>query len=385
MKRIYLDNNATTPVNREVLHEMMPYFSEVYGNPSTAYQEGQQARSAIDRARLRTAKALGGVTSDEIIFTGSGTEANNLAILGLFGAMRRADPGRKFHFITSTIEHNAILKICKELSSRNVEVSFVNVDNDGLIRIDELKSLIRDDTFLISIMTANNEIGTIQPVEAIGAVARERGVLFHTDAIQAVGKIPVAPVKAGIDMLSISGHKFYGPKGVGALYVRRGIKLEPVLFGGSQERGLRPGTENVPAIVGFGKAIEIAVRHLEENSAVCSNLIRRLESEIVSTIKDMRINGAGGQRVCNTLNVSFKGVEAEALVARLDLAGISAATGAACTTGATQTSHVLKAMNQEASTAYSAIRFSVGRYNTVEEIDQVVGTLAGILNEMRES
>lgn len=382
MERIYLDYNATTPVKPEVLEEMLPYFSEEFGNPSSLHMHGQRARVAIDIARERVAASLG-CAGHEIIFTSGGTESDNLAIYGYLGKLEEAGK-QKLHMITSAIEHNAVLKVCQHLEVRGFEVTYLPVNGGGIVDIDSLKSAIKNNTVLVSIMAANNEIGTIQPLGDIVQISHEKEVPVHVDAVQAFGKIPLNVKELGIDLLSISGHKFYGPKGSGALYVRRGIQLSAFVRGGVQERGIRGGTENMPAIVGLGKACETAMTGLQENFIRERMLRDRLQSLILKNIEDVRINGDSEKRIPNTLSAGFSGIEAEALAVRLDVEGISVSTGSACSSGASQVSHVLKALRVPVEFLGSAIRYSLGNKNTPEHIDRVASITAAIVAEMRK-
>ncbi|MFA6567781.1 MAG: aminotransferase class V-fold PLP-dependent enzyme [Victivallales bacterium] len=382
MERIYLDYNATTPVKPEVLEEMLPYFSEEFGNPSSLHMHGQRARIAIDTAREKVAAALG-CASHEIIFTSGGTESDNLAIYGYLGKLAESG-NRKPHIITSVIEHNAVLRVCRHLEGRGVEVTYLPVSGEGVVDTGALESSIKKNTSLVSIMAANNEIGTIQPLGDIVRISHEKGVPVHVDAVQAFGKIPLNVKELGIDMLSISGHKFYGPKGSGALYVGRGMQLEAFVRGGTQERGMRGGTENMPAIVGLGKACETAVSGLQENFIRERMLRDKLQLFILKNIKNVRINGDSEKRIPNTLSAGFSGIEAEALAVRLDIEGISVSTGSACSSGASQVSHVLKALRVPAEFLGSAIRFSLGQKNTPEQIDHAASVTAAIVADMRK-
>ncbi len=382
MERIYLDYNATTPVKPEVLEEMIPYFSDEFGNPSSLHMHGQRARIAIDTAREKVAAALG-CASHEIIFTSGGTESDNLAIYGYLGKLEESVK-QKLHIITSAIEHNAVLKVCQHFEDKGVEVTYLPVNGEGIVDTEALRSLITKNTSLVSIMAANNEIGTIQPLGDIVRISHEKGVPVHVDAVQAFGKIPLNVKTLGIDMLSISGHKFYGPKGSGALYVRRGMQLDAFVRGGSQERGMRGGTENIPAIVGLGKACEVAISGLQDNFIRERMLRDRLQTLILKNIKDVRINGDSEKRIPNTLSAGFLGIEAEALAVRLDIEGISVSTGSACSSGASQISHVLKALQVPAGFLGSAIRFSLGQKNTLEQIDLAVSITADIVADMRK-
>ncbi|HCE43680.1 MAG TPA: cysteine desulfurase NifS [Lentisphaeria bacterium] len=380
MKRIYLDYNATTPVNAEVMDEILPFFSKDFGNPSSLHMHGQKARIALDTARERVARALG-CSNYEIVFTSGGTESNNLAIAGYLA--KSAVKGRTPHVVTNATEHNAVLNVCQLLVKRGVEVTYLPVDGGGIVNIDELKSSIRENTLLVSIMSANNETGVIQPLGDIVRISHEQGVPVHSDAIQAFGKIPLSVKDLGVDMLSISAHKIYAPKGVGALYLRRGISVEPVVCGGSQEKGMRGGTENIPGIVGLGKACEMAVKNVQGNFIKDRMLRDKLQSSLVKNIRGARVNGDPDKRLPNTLSISFSGIEADALAVRLDMEGISVSTGAACSSGASQSSHVLKAMGVPAEFLNSAVRLSIGCENTSQEIDRASEIISRTVCEMR--
>ena len=384
MRRVYLDNNATTPVLPEVLEAMRPYFGERFGNASSIHHHGQETRAAVERARASVA-ALLGCRASEVVFTSGGTEGDNLAI---FGLMREGD-----HVITATIEHHAVLNACKYLPKypgiAGCEVAFVPVDGRGLVDPADVKRAIRPNTKLITIMLANNETGVVQPVAQIGKIAAEADIYFHTDAVQAAGKIPIDVNKIGCDLLTISGHKIHGPQGVGALYVRKGTRLEPMLHGGSHERSRRAGTENVPGIVGLGKAAELAVAGFE-----CGDDLRmdeqkmaamraRLERELLE-IEATGLNGEGAPRVPNTTNISFEGIEGEALVIALDLKGLAVSTGAACSSGAIEPSHVLTAMGLLSDRARASIRFSLGKQNTEEDVDFALALVPATVERLRE-
>jgi cysteine desulfurase len=370
MKRIFLDYNSTTPVNKEVLDTMLPYFSEKYGNPSSTHDFGQKVIHAIDNARLQVANFIGS-KADEVIFTGSGTESNNLALIGL--AYKNRD--KKNHIITSMIEHSSIFNTCKFLESNGFNVTYLPVTNKGLISPEDLKSAITDKTVLISIMLANNETGVIQDIEEISKIAEKNRIYMHTDAIQAAGKIRLDVNLLGVDLLSISGHKIYGPKGLGALYIRRGISITPIIHGGGQEKKIRSGTENVPSIVGLGKACEIADKDLEKNIYHLTKLRDALESEILNNIPKAKINGFSKHRVTNTTNISFPGEENESLLVRLDLNGIAVSTGSACGATSSEASRPLKAMGLSTKELYSSLRFSVGLGTTMEDIEHTVDVL----------
>jgi cysteine desulfurase len=376
MQRVYLDNNATTPVLPEVLEAMRPSFGEHFGNASSIHHHGQETRAAVERARESVATLLG-CRPAEIVFTSGGTEADNLAI---FGLVRPGD-----HVITATIEHHAVLNSCKHLQQIGIEVTFLPVDGWGLVNPDDLRRALRTSTKLVTIMTANNETGVIQPVEEIGKICAEADVYFHTDAVQAAAKIPLNVNRIGCDLLSISGHKMHAPQGTGALYVRKATKLEPMLFGGSHERSRRAGTENVPGIVGLGKAAELARRALENGEdRELSSLRNRLQDSILKAVESAGVNGAGAPRVPNTTNIYFDYIEGEALVIALDLKGLSVSTGAACSSGAIEPSHVLTAMGLPADRARASIRFSLGRQNNAEDIGLALDLVPAAVERLRE-
>jgi cysteine desulfurase len=380
IRRVYLDNNATTPVLPEVLEAMRPYFGERFGNASSIHHHGQDTRAAVERARQSVA-ALLGCRASEIVFTSGGTEADNLAI---FGVVRSGD-----HVITSTIEHHAVLNSCKHLATEGCEVTYVPVDGQGLVDPADVKRAIRTNTKLITIMLANNETGVLQPAAEIGKIAAEADIYFHTDAVQAAGKIPLDVNEIGCDLLTISGHKVHGPQGVGALYVRKGTQLEPMLYGGSHERSRRAGTENVPAIVGFGKAAELAIAGLERSDDVRGDDMKmaaardRLERELLS-IEATGLNGEGAPRVPNTTNIYFDGIEGEALVIALDLKGLAVSTGAACSSGSIEPSHVLIAMGLPVARAKASLRFSLGKQNTPEDIDLALNLIPETVSRLRD-
>jgi cysteine desulfurase len=384
-RRVYLDNNATTPLLPEVLEAMRPYFGECFGNASSIHHHGQETRAAVERARESVASMLG-CRASEIVFTSGGTEADNLAIFGLT-CSGRASAGD--HVITSTIEHHAVLNACKHLAAQGCEVTYIPVDGRGLVDPDDVKRAIRPNTKLITIMLANNETGVLQPVAEIGKIAAEADVYFHSDAVQAAGKIAIDVNKIGCDLLTISGHKIHGPQGVGALYVRKGTQLEPMLYGGSHERSRRAGTEYVPGIVGLGKAAELAVTGLERGDDRRMTAERdRLERELL-TVEATGLNGADSNgelapRVPNTTNIYFDGIEGEALVIALDLKGLAVSTGAACSSGAIEPSHVLTAMGLRHDRAKASIRFSLGKQNTPEDVDFALGLLPETVAHLRE-
>ncbi len=380
MRRIYFDHNATTPVHPDALKEMMPYFSEEYGNASSLHSFGRKAREAIESARAEIARLIGPVEPGDIVFTGGGTEADNLAVKGAADALK--DKGR--HIITSRIEHKAVLNACEFLGKNGYEITCIPVDEYGLIDISALKKAVRPDTILISVMFANNEVGTIEPVKEISAIARDKGVLFHTDAVQALGKIPIDVEDMGIDLLSVSAHKIYGPKGVGALYVNKKARITPLMHGGHHERNKRAGTENVSGIVGFGAACRMAALSMEKDNERVSALRNKLWNGINSGIKEVKLNGHPVKRLANTLNVSFKYVEGESVLLNLDLKGIAASSGSACTSGSLEPSHVLSAMGVEPATAQGSVRFSLGAGNAEAEIDRAIEEIPPIIKKLRD-
>lgn len=374
--RVYLDNNATTPVLPEIFEAMRPYLLEQYGNASSIHYHGQAARAAVERARDSVARLLGCGLS-EIVFTSGGTEADNLAIFGTAGT---GD-----HVITSSIEHHAVLHACDRLEELGCSVTRLPVDASGLVNPDDVRRALRPNTKLVSIMMANNETGVLQPVVEVGKIAAEGDVYFHIDAVQAAAKVPIDVGAIGCDLLSISGHKMHAPKGVGALYVRKGTKLQPVLYGGSHERSRRAGTENVPGIVALGKAAEMAAEGLANGSVQnVTNLRDRFEQTILRHTEAVGVNGAGAPRVPNTTNIHFDSIEGEALVVALDLKGISVSGGAACSSGATEPSHVLSAMGLTPDRARASIRFSLGKQNTAAEIDYALALISDCVARLRE-
>jgi cysteine desulfurase len=376
---IYLDHNATTPLDPLVRAEMEPWLGPAFGNPSSLHTAGLAARQAIDAARAQVARLIG-AQPDEMVFTSGGTEANNLAILGAVAAAPRRRPA----VATSAIEHPAVLNPCRHLGERGGTVTVLPVDREGGLDAAAVWSAVPDGTLLVSVMAANNEIGTVQPVRELAGQAHARGVLVHTDAVQAVGRIPVDVDELGVDLLSLSGHKLQGPQGIGALYVRRGTRLSPLAFGGHQERGLRPGTENVAAIVGLGKACELAGERLPVDAPYVGGLRAAFEAGLLERVADVRVNGAGAPRLPNTSNVSFAGVAGEALVAYLDLRGVAVSTGAACHRGGTGPSHVLTAMGRTPAEARSAVRFSFGRGNRQQEATEAVALVALAIARLRQ-
>ncbi len=374
--KVYLDNAATTPVDKKVLEEMLPYFSEKYGNPSSIYGFSEEAYNAIENARKKIAELIGAEPS-EIIFTSGGTEADNLAIKGA-AALHKGK-----HIITSVIEHPAVLDTCRALEKQGYAVTYLPVDKEGIISVEDVRNAIRDDTVLITIMHANNEIGTIQPIAEIGRLANEKGVVFHTDAVQSAGKIPIDVNKLGVDLLTLSSHKLYGPKGVGALYVRKGTEIAPVLNGGGHERGLRSGTENVPGIVGFGKAAEIASAEMDSDASRMKRLRDKLIDEALK-IDNSWLNGSREKRLPNNVNLGFKFVEGEALVLELDCNGICASTGSACSSKSLEPSHVLRALGLPPEDCHGSLRLTLGKYNTEEEMDYVLETLPKVVGKFRD-
>jgi cysteine desulfurase len=378
MDRIYFDNNATTPLASEVFDAMRPYLLEDYGNASSIHWFGQRAKAGLETAREQVARLLN-ARPTEIVFTSGGTESDNSAILGIVEAAR----GERKHVITSTIEHPAVLSTAKLLEKRGVEVTYVRVGRSGVIDQNDVAAAIRPETVLITIMHANNELGTIQPLEALGNLARERDIYFHTDAVQSVGKIPVDVQKLGVDLLSLSAHKLNGPKGVGALYVRKGTILRPLMHGGHHERDRRPGTENVAGIVGLGAAAEIARAHLAEEAKRVAALRDRLETGILTTVPDVSANGDPAHRVPNTANLTFDFVEGEGFTIATDLRGIACSTGSACSSGSVEPSHVLTAIGLKPDQARASIRFSLGRFNTDEDVTTALRVLPAVVEQLR--
>ena len=379
MRKIYADYNATTPLAPEAREAMEPYLREHYGNASSVHVFGREARAAIDDARVRLTKLLG-CGESELVFTGSGTEADNMVVFGVARAQRKK--GR--HLIISSVEHHAVLHPAQYLEKTGEsEVTYLPVNRDCLVGPDDLRKAIRPDTVLVSIMSANNETGTIQPVKELAAICRERGVTFHTDAIQSFGKQPVDVSEWGVDLLSIAAHKFYGPKGAGALFIRRGTKIDPLLFGGSHENDRRAGTENVAAIVGMAKAAELATARMTEEQARLFSLTEKLGAGIVDRISGVHRNGHATQRIGNTINFSFDGCEEEGLLLGLDLEGVAVSSGSACAVGSLEPSHVLKAMGLPHALARAAVRFSFGAETTTEDVDAILGVLPTLIERLR--
>jgi cysteine desulfurase len=379
MKRIYLDHNATTPITPEVLAAMLPYLTEEYGNASSIHAYGQNAREAVERARSSVAALLGARAAD-IAFTSGGTESNNQAIFGVVAAA----PGESKHVITSAIEHVAVLDPCRTLAQSGIDLTILPVDREGLVNPEEVRRAIRRETVLITLMLANNEIGTIEPIEEIGKIAAGKGIVFHTDAVQAAGKIPIDVEKLGVDLLSISAHKFCGPKGVGALYVRKGTQLAPLMYGGHSERDRRPGTEDVAAIAGMGKAAELARVGMHEEGERMRALRDRLERGLLDRVQHSWINGARAPRVPNTSNLTFPFIEGESMVIALDLKGIACSTGAACSSGAVEPSHVLMALGLAPEDARATLRLSLGHQTTEEEIEFALETIPPVIDRLRQ-
>ncbi len=377
MRLVYADNNATTRVDDEVLEEMLPYFKEFYGNPSSIHTFGRQVSSKMDLARERVASILGANTS-EIVFTSCGTESNNYAI----HSSLEEHPDKK-HVITTKVEHPAVLNVCKYFGKNGYEVTELGVNKDGMLDLDELRDSIKDNTAIVSVMYANNETGVIFPVEEIGKIVKEKGVLFHCDAVQAIGKIPINLKNSNIDLLSMSGHKLHAPKGVGVLFIRKGVRIDPLIIGGHQEDNRRSGTENVPYIIGLGKACEIAEGYVKEEHTEVRRLRDRLEKGIKEQLTHVVISGENSERLPNTSNVSFECVEGEATLLLLDMAGIATSSGSACTTGSAEPSHVLQAMGVPPVTSRGTVRFSFSRYNTEDEIDYILEKLVPIIKRLQ--
>jgi cysteine desulfurase len=380
MRRVYLDNNATTAVAPEVFEAMQPYFLSDYGNASSIHWFGQQAKAAMEEAREQVAKLINARAS-EIAFTSGGTESDNTALFGVVGAARSESK----HVITTSIEHHAVLHSTQALERQGVRITFVRVGASGIVDPADIERAIRPDTVLISVMHANNELGTIQPLSEIGRIARQHDIYFHSDAVQSAGKIPVDVEKLGVDLISLSAHKFHGPKGVGALYVRKGTELRPLLYGGHHERDRRPGTENVPGIVGLGKAAELARLHLGENAERIATLRDRLEQGILGSIPQVEVVGDSSAvgRLPNTSNLSLEHVEGEAFVISMDLRGIACSTGAACSSGSVEPSHVLTAIGRSREQARCSVRFSLGRFTTAEDVDYALEVLPAVVEQLR--
>jgi cysteine desulfurase len=386
MIRVYLDYNATTPVEPQVLNRMLPYFSADFANASSIHTPGQRARSAVETAREQVG-ALIGARPQEIVFTSGGTESDNHAIFGVAQPILavRSSPAKATapHIITTAIEHEAVFNACQALETHGLSVTYLPVDRQGLVDPESVRRAIRPETFLITVMHANNELGTVQPLEQMGRIAKEHKVYFHTDAVQSAGKIPIDVNALNVDLLSISGHKLYAPKGVGALYVRSGTRLRQLLYGGHHQRGFRPGTENVAGIVGLGKAAEIARDALPSDAQQVSTLRDKLECGLVERIQQVHVNGGSAPRTPNTTNVMFAGIEGEALVIALDLKGLACSVGAACSSGAVEPSHVLIAIGLSQEGAKSSLRFSLGRHTTESEIDFALEVIPAAVAQLR--
>ena len=374
----YFDNAATTRTDDEVLKEMLPYFSQSYGNPSSIYKIGRENRKAVEEAREKVAKAIN-AEPNEIYFTAGGSESDNTAIRGIAYAYKR----RGNHIITSKIEHPAVLETCKQLEKEGFEVSYIGVDEKGIVNLEELKNSIKETTTLITIMFANNEIGTIEPIKKIGKIAKENNIIFHTDAVQAVGSVKIDVKEMNIDSLSLSGHKFYGPKGIGALYVKKSVRFQKFVNGGHQEKNKRAGTENVPGIVGLGKAIEVAYSNLEEHNKKIKELRDYYVEEVKKRIPYIKINGDMENRLPGNSNISFRFIEGEGLLLNLDLKGICASSGSACTSGSLDPSHVLLAIGLPHEIAHGSLRITIGKYNTKEEVDYLLNNLEEIVSRLR--
>ena len=379
MRRIYLDHSATTPVDLEVAELMMTYYTEKYGNPSSVHSFGREAKQALEEARRQVAELIG-ATPQEVTFTSGGTEADNLAILGTAAALSKKGK----HLITSAIEHHAVLETCEYLQKNGYELTVIPVDEEGIVLVEDVRKAIRPDTILISIMHANNEVGAIQPIVEIANLAKEHGITFHVDAVQSLGKIPINVKEMNIDLLTVSSHKIYGPKGVGALYIRKGVRIVPLAHGGSQEKRRRSGTENTPGIIGFGKACELIGKRMAEESELQTKLRDKLMNGILERIEYVKVNGPlGEKRLPNNVNVSIRFVEGESLLLSLDMLGIAASSGSACTSGSLDPSHVLLAMGLVHEIAHGSLRFSLGHQNTEEEIDYVLEQLPKIVERLR--
>lgn len=379
MNRIYLDNAATTPVSPQVLEKMLPYFTEHFGNASSIYETGRDARKAVDAARRQAAAAIN-AKPQEIYFTAGGSESDNWAIKGAAFARRK----KGNHIITTSVEHHAVLHTCQWLETQGFEVSYLPVDEYGRVSARQVEEAITEKTILISIMAANNEIGTLMPIAEIAKVAKAHGILMHTDAVQAMGAVPVDVEAWGVDLLSLSGHKFHGPKGIGVLYIRTGVKLDSLVHGGAQERGRRAGTENLPAIVGIGEAMEIAAKNQPANAEKMTRLRDRLITRLLESIPDVRLNGHPTERLPGNVNISVRYIEGEALLLRLDLSGIAASSGSACTSGSLDPSHVLLAIGLPHEIAHGSLRFSLSDTSTEADVDAVAEVLPGIVGTLRD-
>lgn len=377
--KYYFDNAATTPVREEVLQEILPYFREYYGNASSIYSIAKESKKALEAVRAKVAAAIG-ATPDEIYFTAGGSESDNMALRGVVNASKK----EKKHIITTKIEHHAILHTAEFLETKGVDVTYLNVDEFGKISLEELENAICPETVLISVMFANNEIGTIQPIAEIGEIAKKHGVLFHTDAVQAVGHVPIDVEKLQVDLLSMSGHKLGAPKGIGAIYIRKGTRISPLIFGGAQEKKLRAGTENIAGIVGLGKAAELAVAEMEETTKKLTALRDKLIHGILESIPDSRLNGHPTDRLPGNCNISFSYIEGESLLLLLDALGIAASSGSACTSGSLDPSHVLMAIGLPHEIAHGSLRLTIDRENTEEQVDFILEKLPGLVQRLRD-
>jgi cysteine desulfurase len=374
----YMDHSATSPVNPEVLEAMLPYFTESFGNASTLYALGREARTAMENGRKQVASLIG-AKPEEVYFTSGGTESDNIAIKGTASKLKN----KGNHIITSDIEHPAVEETCKYLEKNGYQVTYLPVGEEGIVKVSDVEAAITPETILITVMHANNEIGTIQPIKEIGALAREKGIYFHTDAVQSVGKIPVNVGDMNVDMLSISAHKLYGPKGIGALYIRKGVRIDPLLHGGGHERGMRPGTENIPGIVGLGKACQIAEDNLEKNMEYVSSLRDRLIQGVLGNIEQSYLNGHPTKRLPNNANFRFTGIEGESLVLQLDAKEINASTGSACSSKKLEPSHVLMAIGLKEVDAHGSLRISLGTENTPQDIDYTIDAINEVVERLR--
>lgn len=377
---IYMDHSATTPVRKEVFEVMKPYFIKFFGNASTFYSFGREAKSAIENARENVAKIIG-ANKDEIIFTSGGTESDNIAIQGI--AYKLNEMGKGNHIITSSIEHPAVMKTCEALEKKGFEITYLTVYEEGIVRVEDLKKTIKEETILITIMHANNEIGTIQPISEIGKIAKKNKIKFHTDAVQSVGKIPVDVNDLNVDLLSISSHKLYGPKGIGALYIKKDTGLQPILFGGGQEKDLSPGTENIPGIVGLGEACRLANEELDKNISYITNLRDKLIRGVLNSVEKSYINGDKEKRLPGNINFRFTGIEGESIVFMLDAKGIAGSTGSACSSAKLTASHVLKAIGLEDVDSHGSLRLTIGPENTEKEVKTVIKEIPPIIKKLR--
>ena len=378
MRRVYLDNNATTKTDKKVVEAMLPYFSEVYGNAHSMHSFGQEAGKALDLARKTIAEILK-IEKSELIFTGTGVEGNNLAVRGIARAYKR----RGNHIITSAIEHPGVKNTCEDLEREGFEVTYLPVDENGVIKVEELKKAIKRETILVTLMHANNETGVIQPIEKIAKITKENKIIFHTDAVQTMGKIPVYPKELGVDLMTFSGHKFNGPKGIAGLYIRNGVRIGKVITGGGQERKIRPGTSNLPGIVGMATALKLATTNMGENIKKETELRDFFESEMMKRISEIKINGKDANRLPGTSSISFKYLEGESILLGLDYKGIAVSSGSACSSADLEASHVLLAMGLEVVDAHGTIRFSLGKYNTREEIEYVLEEVPKVIEKLR--